>query len=198
MKDIEKIERGLFVIDMVNGFIREGKMKDLVIANIIPEVRNLVEEFLKADEGVFFIKDSHEKDCAEFRSYPEHCLKGTSEAELVDELIPYEKYAARVYEKNSTSAIFAPNLLTDLKQMKNLKEVVGIGCCTDICVLNFLIPLKNYFNENDRNVRITVLENAVETFGAPAHSREEYNDMAFKLMSQAGINVIKKTMKRGK
>lgn len=110
MKDIEKIERGLFVIDMVNGFVREGAMADPSIAGIIPEVEKLVEEFLKHGDGVFFIKDAHEKDCAEFKRYPNHCIKETSEARLVDELIPYEKYAAGVYEKNSTSAIFAPGL----------------------------------------------------------------------------------------
>lgn len=198
MKDIEKIERGLFVIDMVNGFVREGAMADPSIEGIIPEVEKLVEEFLKHGDGVFFIKDAHEKDCAEFKRYPKHCVKETSEARLVDELIPYEKYAAGVYEKNSTSAIFAPGLLSDLEKMNNLKELVGVGCCTDICVTNFLIPVQNYFDENNKSVCITVPKNAVETYDAPFHKRDEYNEMAFKLMNQAGVSLVKRYERRGK
>ena len=32
--------------------------------------------------------------------------------------------------------------------MEQVKEVVVIGCCTDICVFNLAISLKSYFDEN--------------------------------------------------
>ena len=74
--------------------------------------------------------------------------------------------------------------------MENLSEVVITGCCTDICVSNLAIPLQNYFDENNKEVNIIVPENAVETYDAPNHNRKEYNEMAFKLLTQAGIKVI--------
>ena len=125
--------------------------------------------------------------------------KGKSEAELVSELIGYEKDAL-VYEKNSTSALFAPNMLKHLNDMENLEEVIGVGCCTDICDLNFFIPLKNYFNQMNRDVTIFAVKNAMDTYHIPGvHDRDEYTNMSYKLMEQAGIilvNDINELLKR--
>ena len=35
------------------------------------------------------------------------------------------------------------------RPFKNVEEIEVVGCCTDICVLNLALPLKNYFNQND-------------------------------------------------
>ena len=45
---------------------------------------------------MLFIKDAHTKDSKEFDSFPPHCIKGTEEAELVDELKPYEQVAMSI------------------------------------------------------------------------------------------------------
>ena len=77
--------------------------------------------------------------------------------------------------------------------MKNLTELVITGCCTDICIMNLAIPLKNFFNQINRNVNIIVPENAVDTYNIPGvHDRDEWNEMAFRFMKQAGIQVVKK------
>ena len=195
MKNIKEVKRTLIVVDMVNGFIKEGNMKDRTIEKIIPENERLINEFIKEEEGLIFIKDCHEDNSIEFKKFPKHCVKGTSEANLVDELLKYEQNAL-VYEKNSTSAIFAPHFIDDISKMENLSEVVITGCCTDICVSNLAIPLQNYFDENNKEVNIIVPENAVETYDSPYHPRDIYNDMAFKLMNQAGIKLVKKYEKR--
>ena len=196
-KKLKEIRELLIIVDMVNGFVREGIMADSYIAHIIPEQIRLIKEFLKKEEGIAFVKESHSKDCMEFKTFPEHCVKGTSEAELVDELKPFEKDVL-VYEKNSTSAMFAKNFLRDIDEMINLRNVVITGCCTDICDLNLAIPLKNYFNEYNREVDIYVPVNAVETYDAPNHNRDEYNEMAFKLMNQSGIKLVRKYERNGK
>ena len=190
-KELKEIRELLIIVDMVNGFVREGVMADPYIEHIIPEQIRLIKDFLEKKEGIAFVKEAHSEDCAEFKTFPKHCVKGTSEAELVDELKPYEKDAL-VYEKNSTSAMFAKNFLRDIDEMINLRNVVITGCCTDICDLNLAIPLKNYFNEYNREVDIYVPEHAVETYNAPNHNRDEYNEMAFKLMNQLGIKLVKK------
>ena len=188
MKRKEEIEKLLVVVDMVNGFIREGAMASEHIEHIIPRIKTLIDKAIEEDEGIAFIKDTHEKGCLEFRKFPEHCVKGTKESELVDEFKPYEK-GALVYEKNSTSTMFAPGFMKDIDAMKKLREVIITGCCTDICVLNLAIPLTNYFDQNDRDVKVSVLEDAVETYDAPTHNAKEYNEMSLKLMRQAGIEV---------
>ncbi len=189
MKEMEKIEKLLINVDMVNGFVKEGAMADPYIKHIIPEHIKLMKQIQGEKEAMAIIKDTHKENCREFNRYPAHCIEGTQEAQLVEELQPFEK-AAFVYQKNSTSTIYAPNFLEDVNKMTNLKEVIIVGCCTDICVLNLAIPLQNYFDQKDRDVQITVPKNAVETYDAPNHKREEYNEIAFKLMAQAGINLV--------
>lgn len=187
LKDYKKV---LYVVDMVNGFVNEGVLHDKHIQGTIPEQIKLIEKMKREGEGIAFIKDCHTKDSIEFKTFPEHCIKGTSEALLVPELQLYEDDAL-VYEKNSTSAMFAPHMMEHLGMMENLEEVIGVGCCTDICDLNFFIPLKNYFNQMNRDVTIFAVKNAMDTYHIPGvHDREEYTNMTYKLMEQAGIILV--------
>ena len=186
---LKKIRELLIVVDMVNGFVKEGAMADNYISHIIPNIEKMVKEFLNEEgKAVIFIKDNHEENASEFLRYPKHCVIGTNEANLVDELVPYEEYSY-VYSKNSTSAIYAPNFLDDISKMENLEKVYGTGCCTDICVTNLVIPLQNYFDQSDKNVEIIVPKDSVETYDAPFHNRDEWNKKAFEFMNQAGIKL---------
>lgn len=187
---MKKCKKMLYVIDMVKGFVTEGVMHDEYIGRTIEEQRKLIKKFKKENQGIALVGEGHTKDCAEFKTFPEHCVLGTSEADFVEGISEFEE-DAKVYRKNSTSALFAPGLMKDIEEMENLEEIVVCGCCTDICVLNFVIPLKNYFNQINKDVKIFVVENATETYGAPNHNREEYNEMAYKLMKQSGIEVVK-------
>ena len=186
MKRKEELKELLVVVDMINGFIKEGNMADETINHITPNIIKLIEETLKKNEGIAFIRDTHNQDSTEFKKFPLHCLEGTTESELIDELKPHEQYGL-TYKKNSTSTMFAKNFMSDIDTMKQLRKVIVTGCCTDICVMNLAIPLVNYFDELDREVEVVVPENAVETYNAPYHNREEYNEMALKLMKQAGV-----------
>ena len=188
MKTKEELQELLIVVDMINGFIKEGNMADETINHITPKIIKLIEKTLEKNEGLAFIKDTHNENSTEFKKFPIHCLQGTSEAELIDELKSYEKDAL-VYEKNSTSTMFAKGFINDIDKMKALRKVIITGCCTDICVLNLAIPLVIYFDETDRQIEVEVVEDAVETYDAPYHNRNEYNEMAFKLMKQAGVRI---------
>ena len=187
MEKFETNDDLLLVIDMVNGFVKEGALADKDIARLIPLQKKLIEYYLKENKTVGFVKDSHHEGSREFKGFLPHCQVGTSEAELVEELQPYEEEGL-VYEKNSTSVLFAPNFIDDIEAMKELRRIVITGCCTDICVMNAAIPLVNYFNESDRDVDVVVPRDFVDTYNIPEiHEREEYSDMAFKLMQQAGV-----------
>lgn len=190
-KNLEEIRSLLIIIDMVNGFVREGAMADTYIEHIISEQLRLIKMFLEENEAVAFIKDCHKNGAREFDRYPVHCLEGTYEAELVDELKPFEKDAF-VYKKNSTSAIFAPNFIDDINKMTTLKEIIFTGCCSDICDMNLIIPLQNYFDEINRKVELIVPTNAIETYDSVSHSRKEYNEMTYKLLSQSGVKLVRK------
>ena len=94
----------LYIIDMVKGFVSEGIMHDSYIAHTISKQIELINKFQKENEIIAFVKEAHSENCVEFETFPKHCVTGTSEAELVDELQEYENQAL-VYLKNSTSAL---------------------------------------------------------------------------------------------
>ena len=184
--DYEKI---LFIIDMNNGFINNGALADKYIANIIPNIIKLSEIifFDKTKNPIFMILDKHEPNSAEFNTFPKHCLAGSEECELVDEIkkIPY----TNIFFKNSLSAIFNSQLKFILLNSPNLKEIVITGCCTDLCVLNFAIPAKCLFDENNiNNIKVTVPFDCVETYESPTHNRQKANYFAREIMSAAGVN----------
>ena len=92
------------------------------------------------------------------------------------------------YEKNSTCALFAPMMLFDIKFMKKLEKVYIVGCCTDICIVNFAIPLRNFFDETNRNIKIIVPKNCVSTFESKEHNKEEISKLYFNIMEKNGID----------
>ena len=191
-KKIEDVKKLLIVVDMVNGFVREGVMSSQNIEHIVPEVEKIVKKFTQeSDKLVVFVKDTHDENAREFKRYPVHCLRNTSESQNIEELRKYENLAL-IHEKNSTSAIFPGDLLENIDKMKKLTEVVIVGCCTDICVINLAIPLQNYFDQNNKDIMITVPKNAVETYDSPTHNSNEWNEMAFKFMESSGIKLVKK------
>ena len=191
MKDLNNVKSILINVDMVNGFVNNGAMHDKYINHIIPLQISIMEEYEFSSEKLnVIVKDTHKEDCLEFNRYPIHCVENTAESELVDELKKFENDSAIIFKKNSTSTIYAPGFIDFINNLTNLEEVKIVGCCTDICILNLAIPLRNFFDQANRNVKVQVIKDGVETYDAPNHSREEYNNMALKLMIQAGIEII--------
>ena len=47
MKKVEDIEKMLIVVDMVNGFTKEGVMHTPYMKALIPEIESLIEKFIK-------------------------------------------------------------------------------------------------------------------------------------------------------
>lgn len=187
--DLSKITRLVIDVDMVKGFAEKGNMADPYIQRIIPKHIEILKKAEKEETtATIFVVEFHHEYSVEFKKFLVHCKQGTEEAEVVDSLKEFFKNAY-VFRKNSTSAIFAQGFMDFIKLMPNLKEVIIIGCCTDICIMNLAIPLQNYFDEVDMDVTVIVPKDAVETYDAPNHNRVEYNEMAFKLMTQAGIKI---------
>jgi nicotinamidase-related amidase len=195
-KNLEEIEEALFIIDMNEGFCEEGNLADPSIKHIVPNIINIVRDILSRGEGLFIVNDKHNKDSIELKRYLEHC-HNEKESRTIKELAIYEQYANKTFYKNSTCALFAPGMMETILKMKNLKRIIITGCCTDICIQNFAIALRNFLDEFNVDVDIIVPEDAVETYHIPAvHEREENNERAYTVMKNTGIRLVK-TMKEG-
>ena len=191
-----KVYKGMFiVVDMVNGFVTEGVLHDEKIGEIIPRQIELIKEAKHDGKLIVFVKDTHDVNSTEYARFGgeagAHCIKGTREQDLVDELKVFEDdMDTIVIEKNSTSYMEAPEFRELLEYQKELEEVDVVGCCTDICVINGTIPMSNYFDQWNRKVNIRVHEDAIATYAED--DRKEYVDAAKILMAQQGIQLIKK------
>lgn len=191
MKNLEEVSSAIFVIDMNNGFCEEGALADPTIKRIVPNIRKIIMDGLKRESALFFVNDKHTEDSVEIKRYAGHCIT-PREQKTIKELSIFEEYADRVFYKNSTCALFAPGMMEMLLQMKNLKRIVITGCCTDICIMNFAVALRNFMDEWNVDVDIVVPINAVETFHIPnVHEREEANQFGYRVMESNGIRLVK-------
>lgn len=191
IKNLECYETLLIVVDMVNGFVRKGDLHDPKIADVVPRQIELIKEVNKNNGLIVFIKDTHTTNSTEHKRFNGlvHCIKGSGEEEVIDELKEYEKESIAI-EKNSTSFMEAPAFRKLIDQAKNVKKVDVVGCCTDICDFNGTMGLANYFDEWNRDVEIRVHKDAIATFAEA--SRQKYVDAAYLLMEQQGIQLVKK------
>ena len=183
----------LIIVDMVNGFVREGVLHDEKIADIIDRQKEIIEDAKKEGKLIVFIKDTHSQESVEFERFgnTEHCLKETTESELVDELKECEyKEDTISIEKNSTSFMEAPEFRKLMENQVELTKFDIIGCCTDICVVNGAIGLANYLDQHNRKHIINVHEDGIATYSE--EDRKEYVEAAKLLMQQQGINIVKK------
>lgn len=177
------------VVDMINGFINEGVLSDPSINQIVPETVKVVKSFLDEKKDVLSFQDTHTLSSLEFDFYPPHCLKDTYESELIPELKPFASQMIKV-EKDTTNGFFAPRFQTYLLENPDLESVTVVGCCTDICVLQFTQSLKTYTQTIGKRIDIKVVENAVDTFNTPNHDKNSYHEKALNLMRNAGIQII--------
>ena len=193
VKNLKVYKGMLIVVDMVNGFVREGVLHDEKIADVIPRQIELIKDAKSRGDLIVFIKDTHDENAVEFKRFggTKHCVRGTSEANLVDELLPFENDEDTIsIAKNSTSFMEAPEFRNLIAELYNIERVDVVGCCTDICDFNGTMGLANYFDQTNRNVELNVHTDAVATYAQDA--RKNYVDAAYLLMEQQGIQLVKK------
>ncbi len=192
IKKIKQLEKKslsqpvVFVVDMINGFAKEGSLSDLEIMKIVPTIKDL----LDVVHPSYFICDCHDLNAREFASYPLHCIKDTEESDVVEELKPYAKNKIL---KNSTNAFHSPKMKSFIEnELPLYKDIVVVGCCSDICILQFALSLNTYLNEHEmKDKRVIVPVNMIETFHIDGvHDSMKWNEIACDLMLANAIEVV--------
>ncbi len=185
LKDFSTKDSLVCMIDMINGFCKFGSLSSPNVKNLIPSIGKFLDKAIEQNIPIISYEDRHNSsDAEEFKNYPSHCVNGSSESELVNEL--KREQIVRV-EKNSTNAFLAKN---PLKIYPNVKNFLVIGCVTDICIRDFSITLRTYLNEKDINARVIVFENLVDTFHVDGfHDRDSEHLMALYHLKKSGIEL---------
>lgn len=181
----------LFVVDMNNGFCKKGALASERVESIIEDIVEVIEKFKEKNMPIIAFTDCHNDDAVEFKSFPPHCIEGTAEVDIVSEIKAFEKNYTLI-KKNSTNAFHEEETQKIINELiKNGYENWYItGCVTDICVKQFALTLKTYFNTKNIDMNVIIPKNCVETFDGPGHDADEMNKYSFMEMSQAGIVII--------
>lgn len=177
----------IFVVDMIEGFVHEGALHDEAIHAATMHIESLIRD---AEQRVIFIADSHPPKTREFISYPSHCVIGTKESEVIQELQPYVQELMR---KNSTNTFTCPEFQLFLKErLKNYRDIVITGCCTDICILQFALCLNAWLNEHNKTEqRIIIPLSCVDTYHIEGvHDAVSCNEFSIRNMEANGICIV--------
>lgn len=182
-------ETAVIVIDIVNGFAKEGILSSDRVKSIIPEIAQLMDRANDANIETICFADFHSDNSLEIKRLGKHCVGGTSESEIVKELQDYE------YElmlKDSTNGVLTASFGKWLSANQGkYKNFIIVGCVTDICVYNFATTLRAVADEMGGDIDIFVPINMVETYDYEHHVADLYNLIFLTAMKDYGINVVK-------
>ncbi len=147
------------VVDMLKGFLVEGYPLYCgdEARKIIPRVVSLLSD--SKDGKIIYVCDNHSEDDLEFEMFPRHCVKGTEEAEIIDEL---RQFPGEIVPKTRFSAFYNSRLGKVLEEAAPEKVIV-VGVCTDICVNYTVADLRN------RDYSVEVPARCVASFDEEAH-----------------------------
>lgn len=164
----------LVIVDVVNGFTKEGNLSSPRVAKIIKPVVELVRHADSLGVNHYLLpQDQHPENSLEFEVYPRHCVEGSYEAKTVEELqeLP-NAYKYKVFPKRSINPALEPDLQSWLNHNEEVTQFIVVGDCTDICIHQMAMYLK--IRSIARNVRFSVVvpANCVDTYNVdadPAH-----------------------------
>lgn len=187
---LEEYEKVLYIVDMNNGFVNFGPMANPKYNDLVEEQIKLINKIKKEKGLVNFILEGHDENALEFKTYPKHCVLGSDEAKLIEQLQIYQDKKTKTYYKNSINGMLNRKLQNDIKKLKKLKEIVVAGVCTDLCVMDFVRTYLRYLDEINKESKLFIVKNTVDTFDTVDHNKEEWTNIAYKVMMQAGAIVV--------
>lgn len=131
----------LIVVDMLNGFLKDGKLANPGARWLIPNIVNIVQTKKKEGWKILFLADNHKKNDLEFLAFPEHCVEGTIETCVIDELSEFVTFNNYI-PKTRYSGLFKTNL-EQLLENEKPEEIIIVGVYADICILYTAAGLRN-------------------------------------------------------
>lgn len=119
----------VLVIDMLKDFVY-GSLKCDRAQDIIPNIKKLNEAARKNDVHVVYLNDAHYPSDYEMKRWEPHAMKGTQEAEVIDELKP--KDVDYEIEKRVYSGFHETGLDPLLKSL-DVNKIYLTGLHTNLC-----------------------------------------------------------------
>lgn len=178
-----EVKTGLVLVDIVNGFCTVGSgnlaphAPDTQIDGMVDESVKLAREFCEKKWPIYAFLDSHHADVPE-PPYPPHCIAGTDESKLVPSLQWLEKESnVTIRCKDCIDGFVGSlekdgsNVFVDWVKSNEIKSILVVGICTDICVLDFVCSALSARNRGLLSPLedVIVYSRGCATFDLPAH-----------------------------
>jgi nicotinamidase-related amidase len=167
-------QAAVLVVDVTEGFCEHGQLASPRVAKIVAPVTALLESYDAAGGShVLLPEDSHVPDSREFRSYPPHCIAGSSEARTVGALKDIERPTWKHFPKQTLNPLGEPALQSEVIELlaSGVRDLVVVGDCTDLCIYQAAMALQILLNRPEhaayREARVIVPANAVDTYDLP-------------------------------
>jgi len=208
---------GLIIVDEVNGFATVGagtlapQTPNEQVSMMVAETDRLARAFTNMKMPVLALLDTHDPGKPE-PPYPPHCERGTGEEDLVPELkwLENDPQATLVRKDciNGFIGAFQPdgsNAVVDWVNENKVANILVVGICTDICVMDFVLTLLSARNHGmlpslkevlvyDKGCSTYDLpRNVVEEIGLPvsaSHPQEITHYMGLYFMASRGAQLV--------
>ena len=194
LAELEPQRTALASVDVIEGFHREGALASPRVEAIIPSVVELVRRLGNhgvPESHIAFVQDAHPQDAQEFEAYPEHCVKGTSEAEAVAELKELPHWSNyRHFEKNSIASHTSEGFNGWLASLE-VDNIIAVGDVTDLCLYTLALHMQVRNLAGGLKQRIIVPESCVQTWDAPDHPGDLYHALFLHQLARNGVEVVK-------
>ncbi|HWK79808.1 MAG TPA: isochorismatase family protein [Thermomicrobiales bacterium] len=188
--------------DMINGFLRKGPLSSERVNAITGPVVDLFEAaHAHGIRHFVLLQDAHGEESPEFRAYPPHAVKGTSEARTIPELegLSFAEELTLI-EKFSLNPAIESRFDTWLDKHPDVTRAIVVGNCTDLCVYQLAMHLRMRANAKHLHTfDVIVPANAVETFDIPvaasqgpgiAHPGDFFHEVILYHMASNGIRIV--------
>jgi nicotinamidase-related amidase len=208
---------GLVIVDEVNGFAKVGggnlapPVPNAQVSTMVRETDRLAREFSGQDWPILAFLDTHVPGKPE-PPYPPHCEAGTGEEELIDDLKWLERDGNTTLVRKDcingfVGAIQADgsNKVVDWVNSHKLEQILVVGICTDICVMDFVLTMLSARNHDlmPSLIDINVYDAGCSTFDLPkatavelgfgaaaAHPQNPTHHMGLYFMASRGAKLV--------
>lgn len=159
----------ILAVDVTNGFCRAGALASPRVNTIVSPIVHLMKSAWKAGVRQFILsQDTHEPEAEEFSTWPAHCIRGTIEAETVEEIKQLLFYdSMTVVHKNSLSSRAGTEFSAWQTSHSKVSTYILAGDCTDLCIYQLAMELRTDADAHQLKRRVIVPADCVETYDFP-------------------------------
>ena len=178
---------GLIIVDEVNGFATVGagnlapQTPNKQVSVMVSETNRLASSFTKQEMPILAFLDTHDPGKPQL-PYQPHCERGTGEEDLVPELKWLENDPqATLVRKDCINGFIGAiqpdgsNSIIDWVRENQLTNILVVGICTDICVMDFVLTMLSVRNHGmlPSLKEVLVYDKGCSTYNLPRKIVEE-------------------------